>query len=224
VERLASVAGARTGAVLIVEDHEMLAEALALSLGARGLKCRVADLDGGESVLSQAASQRPALVLLDLDLGDVDGLDLVPQLRELGANVVIVTGETSGPRLAASVALGATGWVSKSEPFERLLEAAEVVLGGRSLFSAARKAELVEAGWANLTAQRRLVRQLADLTAREAEVLAQLREGKGAEEIAEALFISLGTVRSHIRGILTKLGVSSQLAAVAKARELAGSR
>ena len=72
--------------VLIVEDHAMLAEALALSLSARGYDCSVARLDGPESVLSQAASQRPALVLLDLDLGNTDGLDLLPGLGPLAGS------------------------------------------------------------------------------------------------------------------------------------------
>lgn len=207
--------------VLIVEDHAMLAEALALSLSARGYDCSVARLDGPESVLSQAASQRPALVLLDLDLGNTDGLDLLPGLRARGAEVLVVTGYADEPHLAACLALGAVGWVSKTQPFERLLEAAELALRGRSMVGAARHDELMDLGRAALVAERDVKQRLASLTLREREVLAALEEGKNAEGIAQQFVVSVGTVRSHIRAVLTKLGVTSQLAAVAKVRDLA---
>ncbi len=210
--------------VFIVEDHEMLAQALALSLSARGFECAVADLTLPEGVVAQARRHRPALVLLDLDLGNADGLDLVPGLRATGARVLVVTGYTDEQRLTESVALGANGWVSKTEPFERLLEAAELVIGGVALFGVTRLAELEDMGRANLEAERGLKEQMASLTQREREVLDALAEGRVAEDIAERLFVSVGTVRTHIRGILTKLGVSSQLAAVAKARDLAAYR
>jgi DNA-binding NarL/FixJ family response regulator len=210
--------------VLIVEDHEMLSEALSLSLEARGFQCTIAAINSAEGVLAQAARCRPQLVLLDLDLGGMDGVDLIAGLRATGASVLVVTGQSDLPRLAETLALGAIGWVSKTEPFERLLEAAEVALHGRALLAPARQAELVDLGWASLTAERGLKKQMARLTPREAEVLAALGNGMSAEEIAGELFVSVGTVRTHIRGVLTKLGVSSQLAAVAKAHELAGHR
>jgi DNA-binding NarL/FixJ family response regulator len=207
--------------ILIVEDHAMLAEALALGLAARGHSCRVAELDGPESVLLQAAQQSPSLVLLDLDLGGIDGLDLLPALRTRGTQVLVVTGYTDERRLAASLALGAVGWVSKTEPFERLLEAAELALSGGSAITAREHVELVDLGWVALGAEREAKRRMATLTAREHDVLAALAEGKSADTIAEEFAISLTTVRTHVRAVLAKLGVSSQLAAVAKVRELA---
>jgi DNA-binding NarL/FixJ family response regulator len=135
--------------------------------------------------------------------------------------VLVVTGYTDERRLAACVALGAVGWVTKTEPFECLLEAAELALSGRSVLTAQKHEELVDLGWAALDTERETKRRIADLTAREHDVLAALAEGKNASTIAEDLSISLTTVRTHVRSILAKLGVSSQLAAVAKARELA---
>ena len=199
----------------------MLAEALALSLSARGYVCSVAALDGPISVVAEAAQQRSALVLLDLDLGGYDGLDLVAGLRATGARILVVTGYTDEPRLAECIALGASGWVSKTEPFERLIEAAELAMRNRPLFGAARQEQLRELGHISLMNERDLKRRMAQLTQREREVLEALANGESAEKIAADLVVSIGTVRSHIRGILTKLGVSSQLAAVAKVRELA---
>jgi DNA-binding NarL/FixJ family response regulator len=210
--------------VLIVEDHEMLAEALSLALSARDFECTVADLDGPESVLEQALCLRPGLVLLDLALGRYDGRSLLPGLRALGAKVLVVTGCSDEVLLAEAVALGASGWVSKAEPFERLIEAAQLVHGGAALFGAARQAELVGRGWAGLASERDLQGRMSALTSRESQVLEELMAGHSAEEIAEQFVVSIGTVRTHIRGILTKLGVTSQLAAVAKAWELAQHR
>jgi DNA-binding NarL/FixJ family response regulator len=214
----------RSKRVLIVEDHQMLAEALALSLGARGFECHVAEALARESVIAQAARQRPGLVLLDLDLGDTDGLDLVPGLGARGARVLVVTGYTDEARLAQAVALGVTGWVSKTEPFERLLDAAEVAMTGRRRFPGDNLGRLGDLGRSRMAEQRELRRRLSELTSREHEVLAALSEGRKADEIAEQFYISVGTVRSHIHSILTKLGVSSQLAAVALVRPLAGQR
>ncbi|MGH7723504.1 MAG: response regulator [Candidatus Dormibacteria bacterium] len=206
--------------VLVVEDHEMLAETLVLGLFARGFDCTVAQLTGPETVLTQAARLRPAVVLLDLQLGDTDGLDLIPGLRALGARILVVTGCTHEPRVAAALALGASGWVSKSEPFERLLEAAESVARNRPVQDRARHEEMIELGADWLETTREARRRIAQLTAREREVLWALSEGESAADIARALVVSLGTVRCHIQAILGKLDVSSQLAAVAYASSL----
>lgn len=210
--------------VLIIEDHRVLAQALALSLGAKGFGCEVALLDGDVGVLEQARVYAPALALLDLDLNGADGLQLVPGLRALGAAVLVVTGYSDEARLAASVALGGCGWVSKAQPFEGLLEAAEMVLRGEALLGASEREQLRDLGWARLRAEDEARRRMALLTTREREVLDGLSGGCTAEEIARQLVVSVGTVRTHIRGILTKLGVSNQLAAVAKSRGLAAYR
>ncbi|HXZ99053.1 MAG TPA: response regulator transcription factor [Candidatus Binatia bacterium] len=211
--------GSRNVRILIIEDHEMLAQTLALALSPR-FECTIADLSGGEAVVDQARSVRPALVLLDLGLEGIDGLDLIPGLRASGAQVLVVTGCTDAARLGAAVALGASGWVSKAEPFERLLAAAEAVMLRRPLLGEAERQELVQQGSERLEAERELRRRFAELTGREREVLWALSEGESAAQVASALGVSIGTVRCHIQAILSKLEVSSQLAAVARARLL----
>jgi DNA-binding NarL/FixJ family response regulator len=212
--------GPKAAAILIVEDHEMLAEALVRALSDRGYECTVAQLTSTASVLEQAAQVRPALVLLDLNLDDADGLDLIPGLRATGAKVLVVTACTDQSRVASALVLGASGSVSKAQPFERLLDAAESVLRNRPLLSDARHGELIQLGTARLKAEREVKQRMAQLTARERQVLWALSRGEGADEIARAFFLSIGTVRSHIQAILGKLEVSSQLAAVAQARLL----
>ncbi len=220
--RLSECAAQRTRAasVLIVEDHELLAEALALALSGRGFDCTVAQLGGPVTVLEQAAQLRPALVLLDLGLADADGVDLVPGLRAIGARVLVVTGCLDASRVGSALALGASGWVSKAQPFESLLDAAEAVMRNRPPLGDARYDELIELGTARLKAEHELKQRMAQLTARERQVLWALAEGESAAEIARTFFVSIGTVRTHIQAILGKLGVSSQLAAVARVRSL----
>lgn len=209
---------AEPASVLIVENHEMLAEALELALSARGYRCAVARLDAGRSVLQQAAELRPQLVLLDLFLDDADGLDFVAGLRATGAKVLVVTGCNDEGHVAAALALGASGWVSKAQPFEHLLDAAEATLRNHPLIPEADYRGLIERGKERLIVEQDARRRLAQLTARERQVLWALSEGESAGAIAETFFVSVGTVRTHIQGILGKLGVSSQLAAVAMAR------
>lgn len=204
--------------VLIVEDHELLAQTLALGLCGRGFTCTVATVAGPASIIEQAGRVRPSLVLLDLQLDGIDGIDLIPALRALGARVLVVSGCQDHPRLAAAIALGAAGWVSKTEPFERLLEAAEAV--GRRWHPHDPQDDLLELGNGWLQAHRELQADFAQLTARERQVLWRLSEGASAQEIAQVLSVSVGTVRTHIKATLSKLGVSSQLAAVARTRSL----
>ncbi|MGC2191945.1 MAG: response regulator transcription factor [Candidatus Dormiibacterota bacterium] len=211
---------AEPASILIVENHEMLAEALELALSARGYSCTVARLEAGRSVLQQAAELRPQLVLLDLYLDEADGLDFVAGLRATGAKVLVVTGCNDEDHVAAALALGASGWVSKAQPFEHLLDAAEATLRNQPLIPEADYRELIERGRQRLIVEQDAHRRLAQLTARERQVLWALSEGESAGDIAVTFFVSVGTVRTHIQGILGKLGVSSQLAAVAMARLL----
>lgn len=208
------------GRILIVEDHTMLAQALALglSLSGHGFDCRIAELAGPKSVVEQANEFRPYLVLLDLDLGLLDGLDLVRALRGSGARVLVVTGSHDERRLAATLSLGTEGWVNKDEPFEQLIDRALLVMSGRALMSPRRLSELASVGRKHLTNLGEGRARLDRLTPREREVLAALDRGGSAQELATDLFLSIATVRSHIRSILTKLEVPSQLAAVAMAR------
>lgn len=218
--QLETAAGPRAepASILIVENHEMLAEALELALSARGYRCAIARIEAGRSVLQQAAELRPQLVLLDLYLDDADGLDFVAGLRATGAKVLVVTGCNDEGHVAAAMALGAAGWVSKAQPFEHLLDAAEATLRNQPLIPEPEYRELVERGKERLIVEQDARHRLAQLTARERQVLWALSEGESAGDIAETFFVSVGTVRTHIQGILGKLGVSSQLAAVALAR------
>jgi len=204
--------------VLIVEDHALLAQTLVMALIAEGCSARVADLIDHATLLQQVGRDRPGVVLLDLDLGALgDGGELVQPLTELGARVLVVSGSTDRMRLAETVERGAVGFVTKQAPFEQLLSTVLDVVAQRPVLSTARRYELL-AGLRSARATRnRDLASFRTLTPRERDVLAALAHGQRAETIAAAAVLSQATVRSQIRGVLAKLGVNSQLEAVALA-------
>lgn len=206
--------------VLLVEDHELLAQSLVLALRAEGIEAERAPLTSTDAVLETAGSGSYELVLLDLDLGPGLGysLPLIKPLQRTGARVVILTAVTDRERLAECIEEGAIGLVSKSQPFDQLLAALHDAVALGTLLKPGQRDDLL----AELRRQRHQRRaELAPfegLTRREREVLGALMEGKTAEDIASEWFVAMSTVRSQIRSLLAKLGVHSQVAAIGMAR------
>jgi DNA-binding NarL/FixJ family response regulator len=204
---------------LIVDDHGVLADGLAMALQAEGLPARVHVPTSAGGVMTAVAEQQPQLVLLDLDLGleRGGGVDLVGPLRALGPRVLVLTGSTDRLVHARCLEAGAAGVASKAEPFDRLLDAIRRATRGESPMG--RQEELLDELRRARAARSERLAPFERLTPKEASVLLALAEGRSAEAIAKASFVSLPTVRTQIRGILVKLGVGSQLAAVAMAIE-----
>jgi DNA-binding NarL/FixJ family response regulator len=206
--------------IAIVDDHELLCQTLVTTLERAGLPARAVKPTGHDEILAEVDRVRPAVVLLDLELGPPLGtsLDLVAPLRELGAHVVIMTGVTDRIRLAECVEAGADGLLNKAEPLDRLLSGIEDVSFRGSMLPPAERDELLHELRLHRAEQAARFEPFERLTVREAEVLHELMQGANAERIAEQAFVSVSTVRSHIKAILWKLGVGSQLAAVAVAQ------
>jgi two-component system nitrate/nitrite response regulator NarL len=202
--------------VLIVEDHALLAQTLVIALSAEGCRARVAELISPAMLLREVNSLRPDVVLLDLNLGALgDGVALVAPLTQLGARVLVVSGTTDRLRLAESVELGAVGFLSKQAPFEQLLSTVLDVVAQRPVLSTARRCELMSELRSARAARSKSLAPFNTLTPRERAVLAGLAQGQRAENIAAVAVVSEATVRSQIRSVLAKLGVNSQLEAVA---------
>lgn len=205
--------------LVIVDDHELLAQSLALAFSRDGIEATVLVPTTDAAILDAISAANPALVLLDLMLGDVGAsLPLIDPIRALGADVVIMTGEENPIAWAECFEAGAADVVSKSEAFATLVDRISAIAVGRNTHTDARRAEYLAMLRAHRQSETVRLEPFERLTSREREVLAYLLEGVAAEEIADRTFVALATVRSHIRAILTKLGVNSQLAAVAAAR------
>ena len=205
--------------VLLVDDHPIVVDALAMSLKLEGLDVEVSpDLDV-PAIVSRAKSNPPDVVLLDLDLGGMDSLPLVAPLTGLGARVVMVTGERDAVRLGRCLEEGALGIVSKNVQFAKLQEAVLDAVGGRNVMPETDRLALLDAAAHWRREEHARLAPFESLTKRERTVLGHLVAGRSAEEIAQAEFVSLATVRSQIQSTLRKLQVNSQLAAVALAKQ-----
>lgn len=213
---------AAPGSVLLIEDHAILSEGLALVLKSQGHRVSILSPDqGGLADLARAAvSAGPDLALVDLNLGPLGpGLSLIAPLTEAGTRVVVLTAEEDPAALGACLEQGAVGVVGKTVPLDELVEVVGRALAGGPVMTPARRAELLAASRARRTSHQERMSPFSTLSPREAEVLAALVEGRSAKEVAAADYVSVPTVRSQIRAIFQKLGVNSQLQAVALARE-----
>ena len=202
--------------VVVVEDHAVLAQALVVALREHGL-------DAGAPPTAAAPRHvgPRTVVLLDLDLGaDGDGSLLVPVYRALGAEVLVLTGGDDLLAMGRALAHGAVDVLSKATPLEDVVGAVRAVRGGSTPRPAHVRGALVRTCRTAEADRRRAEAERARLTPRGREVLEHLAQGHGPEEVARECHVALSTVRSQVRAVLTKLGVHSQLAAVARARDL----
>lgn len=214
--------------VALVEDHVLFAESLRLTLRAEGADVHfvgMADVPAEEwpsAIVEACLRHRPHVVLLDLTLGDDvgDSDELIAPLAQAGVRVVMLTGVTDHVRLGQCIERGATGVISKAEPLDVVVEQVRRAAHGERVLSAQQRLDLVLESRRERSARERRLAPFETLTEREREVLGELLRGRQVEEISHDLFVAEATVRTHVRAILQKLGVRSQLAAVAQAREV----
>jgi len=206
-----------TERILIIDDHPLTREALAGLLRQNGFDV-VAQAESGEEAILRAQELRPDLMLLDLSMPGMDGLTALPMLHDAApqAEIVVLTASEDESNLLAAIRAGAAGYLLKSEPPERIVEFLRGVARGEAALSGAIARQLldqVREGAPRSAVPESLAKTLS---ARELEVLLLLDRHLGTEEIAARLFISEHTVRSHVKSLLAKLGVSSRREALAK--------
>ncbi|GIU93899.1 MAG: DNA-binding response regulator [Gaiellaceae bacterium] len=200
-----------SSSVLIVDDHPLTRDALTALLHREGFDV-VATAVSGDEAIERAEAFQPDLVLLDLAMPGMDGLAALPMIRERSprSEVVVLTASDGEETLLAAIRGGASGYVLKTEPPHRIAAFLHGVVRGDAALSggvARRLLERVREGGRPAGVPESIARTLS---AREVEVLLLLDERLGTDEIAERLFISEHTVRSHVKSLLRKLGVSSR--------------
>lgn len=208
--------------VLIAGSH-LLAGTLARTLEAHGFATIYTA--AGSSEIEQHLGWRPDLVLIDLRLFNVEsGSVIVKSVQRSGHQVCVIDSPGDGDRPSAWLRAGSAAVVSENEPFDQLFQTITRLtrIGSPRSVPPAPGASTPDPPDALRRGHRP---ELFDqLTEREQFVLSELMEGNCAEDIAKAAFVSISTVRSQIKAILHKLGVNSQLAAVAMARRAGWSR
>lgn len=207
--------------VIVVDDHLLIAETLQATLAARGVSAAAVVPEQPSTLLAKLLDSRPRLVLLDLDLGGFgSSLGLIRPLVANGVVVLLMTGVSDRVRIAEALEQGAIGYQRKGDGFSALLDRTCAALAAGPAVSALDPAErttlLAELATAR-SAQRRIMRPFDELTERESEALQALCLGDSVRDIAADWVVSEATVRTHVRGILSKLHASSQLAAVVAA-------
>lgn len=205
--------------VLVVEEHSLLAAGLELALSERSWTVETTAGSCPDEVVEHIAEFQPRCVLLDVPLraGVGSGVEMIRPAVSLGTRVVMLTAERRRAVLATYLEAGASGWIKTTADLDHVHSTLTDVVAGRPIIGRTQRAELLELLRADRAAALRTQATFSQLTQREALVLAALTQGLSADEIAQAHFVALTTVRSQIRSILQKLGVRSQLAAVALA-------
>jgi two-component system, NarL family, nitrate/nitrite response regulator NarL len=203
---------------ILIAGGNLLAGALANTLEAYGFATMHVMLR--EPEIERGIEWHPNLVILDVRSLDLSaGSGLIGQLHRLDLQVCVIDEADDSDRLNAWMAAGTSAHIHGGEPLDQLLRTINRLLRKGSPQQTAKRSSLSMAlTHAAGRPQDTRLPHFADLTERERAVLAELMEGHCAEEIAQAAVVSISTVRSQIKAILQKLGVSSQLAAVALAR------
>ena len=205
--------------VLIIEDHVLFAESLELALSLEGYDVRrlaLPEVGGSMATLRSTALRAGArIALLDLDLGRFgDGMSLIAPLARSGTNVVVVTASMDRGRWGACVRQGARKVVPKVRPLQETLSTVRRLHQGLPVMTSSELESLLDAWRRDRMVTDDMRRRLELLTPREKQVLSFLIEGQNVRAIAKRGVVSEATVRTQVKSILSKLEVTSQLAAV----------
>jgi DNA-binding NarL/FixJ family response regulator len=207
-----------TTRVLVVDDHEVFSDAVAMLLERHPdvrLVGSARDADEAIRLIELGSDDRPDVVLMDIDLPGIDGIQATRRIRELSpdAKVVVLTALQDPEVIADALAAGACGYVPKTRAVEELMDvvrraaAGEFVMPERQLAPVLQRLRSAQGRPAGGPA-------LDRLTPRETEILRAMAAGETTTQVAELLGISALTVQSHVKSILAKLGVHSKIEAV----------
>jgi DNA-binding NarL/FixJ family response regulator len=200
--------------ILLAEDHKLLRDTLAPALLSHFPGCRILEAADGREALHQAREHLPDLVLMDISMPGLNGMDAARQILAEQPECRIVFLSMHGDRryVQAAFAAGARGFLSKDAPLEEVTRLLESALNGRRVVSRDLEPLLLE-DYSDLARDRRdapLVSTALDrLSSREREVLQRLAEGAGTRQIAESLHLSPKTVETHRAQLMDKLGLRS---------------
>jgi DNA-binding NarL/FixJ family response regulator len=200
--------------VIVADDHQLMREGTAALLGADERIEVVGLARDGREAISLAERRKPDVVLLDLNMPEVGGLEACARLRTEGdAEVLVLTVSDEEPDLYAALRVGAAGYLTKDMPPSELIEAVLAVARGEPRIAPAMASRmLVDLGRAPSAEPSD---PLDVLSGRERDVLALLAEGLRNREIAERLVIGEATVKTHVRHVLEKLRFRNRAEAAA---------
>jgi len=199
-----------TNKITIVEDNEVVRDGFALLIDSVSEYQVVSTYDNCEDALKNLKNDHPNIILMDLELPGMHGVEGIRQIKKRNANVsiIVITVHANSELVFEALCAGASGYITKNAGHSKLLDAiAEVQRGGAPMSS--QIARMVVQSFQKNTD--------SPLTSRETEVLELLAKGKSYTVIADELFVHKETIKSHIKNIYTKLQVNSKADAIEKA-------
>jgi DNA-binding NarL/FixJ family response regulator len=207
--------------VLLADDHAVVRAGFRLILEAEEGIVVVGEAGDGDEAVAAVARLRPDVVLMDVQMPRMDGLEATRRIVQdpaSSARVVILTTFERDDYLFDALRSGASGFLIKNAPPEELVQAVRVVADGGALLAPSVTRKVIE-GFARRPPPPSREAELARLTDREREVLALLATGKSNAELAAHLYLGEGTIKTHVSNVLSKLGLRDRVQAVVFAYE-----
>lgn len=198
----------------IVEDNNKIRDGLAALIdGSDGFRCK-AKFTTAEEALRQLPKDSPDVVLMDINLPGMSGIECVIKLKEIlpEVQIMMLTVYEDNDSVFKSLSAGATGYILKRTPPAELLESIRELYNGGSPMSDQIARKVVQA----FQQMGKSSKETENLSERESEILSYLSKGYYDKEIADKLFLSVKTVRTHLRNIYKKLHVRSRTEAIIK--------
>ncbi|WP_043634569.1 response regulator [Nonomuraea candida] len=199
--------------VLVCDDEQLLREALVRLVGAADDLTVVAAVGDGAAAVAAVAEHRPDVVLMDIRLPGMDGIEATRRIAGGHSRVLILTTYDLDSYVYAGLQAGASGFLLKDAPGERIRDGIRIVAAGQSVLAPEATTRMIEALQPTLPtdADRALLAAADRLTEREREVCELIAEGLSNDEIARRLVISRYTVKVHVSSILAKLGLPDRV-------------
>jgi DNA-binding NarL/FixJ family response regulator len=205
--------------VVLVDDQQLMRRGLRLILESEPGVQVVAEAADGEHAVDAAARHRPDVVLMDIQMPGMDGLEATRRITAAGTRVVVLTTFERDDYILDAVRAGASGYLLKSAPPEDLLDALRAAVDGAAHLSPSVTRRVLDRLAAEAPASDEARRRLDHLTEREIEVLCLVAAGLSNAEIAERLVLGEATVKTHVSRVLAKLHLRDRVQAVVFAYE-----